>query len=150
MEMSTTTTILGVDPGGTTGVSLIEFGFNTQPKVLKFTQIPNGLDGFLAWYHTAHHDWDLVVCESFTLRPGVHGVDLSATYVIGALQALEQYRTKIFYQAPSQKSLCDDEAMKQLGVYLPGNPHANDAARHAIIYLRSVKHLPTLKKGWPQ
>lgn len=148
--MSGSTTILGIDPGGTTGISLMSFGINTDPHIHSFVQVPDGLTGFLRWYHNSHHDWDFVVCESFTLRPGVHGVDLSPTYIIGALEALEQYRTKIYYQSPSQKKLCDDDALKRLGVYQPGNPHANDAIRHSIIYLRGVKHIPTLKKGWPE
>jgi hypothetical protein len=148
--MNSTTTILGLDPGGTTGVSLVSFGLTSEPKVLWFNQIPDGLRGFLNWYHNAHHDWDFVVCESFTLRPGVHGADITPTYIIGALEALEQYRTKVHYQAPSMKKLCDDDALKRLGMYQPGNPHANDAIRHSIIYLRNSKHMPTLRKGWPE
>lgn len=148
--MTATTTILGLDPGGTTGVSLLSFGISNEPKVISFTQVPDGLKGFLSWYHSTTHNWDFVVCESFTLRPGVHGADITPTYIIGALEALEQYRTKVYYQAPSQKKLCDDDALKRLGVYQPGFPHATDAIRHSIIYLRNAKHIPTLKKGWPE
>ena len=148
--MTATTTILGVDPGGTTGITLLEFGLTSEPRILKSIQVPDGLAGFLAWYHNVHHDWDFVVCESFTLRPGIHGVDVTPTYIIGALEALEQYRTKIYYQSPSQKSLCSDEVLKRMGLYHSGMPHVNDAIRHAIIYLRNVKHIPTLKKGWPE
>jgi hypothetical protein len=98
----------------------------------------------------ATYKWDFVVCESFILRPGIHGVDITPAYVIGALEALENPRSKIHFQPPSSKPLCDDDALKNLGVYTRGYPHSNDATRHAIIYLRNVRHLPTLRKGWPE
>lgn len=144
------TTILGIDPGGTTGISLIEFMPATEPRLIGTNQIPNGLKGFLDWYHKSHHDWDFVVCEDFILRPGIHGVDLTPTYIIGALEALEMNKKKVHLQPPSSKPLCNDNVLKNLQMFSPGMGHANDATRHAIIYLRGVRHMPTLRKGWPE
>ena len=144
------TLILGIDPGGTTGISLVEFSPKDEPKLVASIQVPDGLKGFLNWYISSKHDWDFVVCENFTLRPGVHGVDLTPTYIIGALEALELNKKKVYYQAPSQKPLCNDDVLKRMGLFFPGMGHANDATRHAIIYLRGVRHMPTLKKGWPE
>jgi len=141
-------TILGIDPGGTTGLALIEFEATTEPRMISVQHIPNGLAGFLDWQLKVERVWDFIVCENFTVRPGVHGVDITPAYIIGAIEALEGKHVKINYQTPSQKPLCDDAALKRLGVHSTGMGHANDAARHAIIYLRNVRHIPTLKKGW--
>lgn len=144
------TTILGIDPGGTTGISLVSFGIGSEPKIESVIQVPDGLDGFLNWYRKTNHVWDFVVCESFVLRPGVHGADITPAYIIGALQALEGIERKIYFQMPSQKKLADDDVLKRMSMHNKGMPHVNDAVRHSIIYLRNVKHIPTLKKGWPE
>lgn len=139
--------ILCLDPGGATGAALIEYD-ETSVKVVESFEIKGGLTGFIAWYKTTELEWDSVVCESFTLRPGVHGVDLSPTYIIGALEALTNDSSKIAYQEPKLKPLCDDNRLKVMEMHVPGKGHANDAIRHGIIYLRAMRHLPTLKKGW--
>jgi hypothetical protein len=46
----------------------------------------------------------------------------------------------IFKQEPSlAKSTCPDNRMRKWGVWTPGRPHANDAMRHAITFLRRAK-----------
>ena len=141
--------ILSLDPGGTTGVAAINYEEDQAPQIVRTWQIQNGLKGFLDFHWDELEDWnfDEIVCESFTLREGVRGVDLSPTYVIGALEALYP-TTTIHYQAPSQKPLCDDERLKKINMHEKARPHANDAVRHAIIYLRNKLHSPTLKLGW--
>lgn len=143
---------LSLDPGGTTGFAIINYGRTQAPIVERFGQITDGLDGFIKWYDiNGRYDWSFVVCESFILRPGVHGADITPAYVIGALAALEAaHDCTVAYQPPSQKKLCDDDVLKRMGMYQPGKPHANDAIRHGIIYLRNQKHLPTLKLGWSE
>lgn len=141
--------VLCLDPGGTTGAALIEYNEENEPTVLFTKQINNGLQGFLNWHWDELEllDFDTIVCESFTLREGVYGVDLSPVYIIGALEALYPLHD-IIYQAPSTKPLCDDERLKNMGLYEPGRGHAMDALRHGIIYLRNKKHKPTLQLGW--
>ena len=141
------TRILSLDPGGKTGAAIVDYFDDEAATVVKAFEIPNALEGFLEWYQTAEKNWDIVVCESFTLRPGIHGVDLSPVYIIGALEALERGKP-ITYQEPKLKPLCDDSRLKQMGIYEVAMGHANDAIRHGIIYLRAIKHLPTLRKGW--
>lgn len=144
------TTMLSLDPGGTTGVAIIEYGTESY-EVIKTLQIRNGLQGFLDFHWDELEDWefDEIVCESFDLREGVYGADLSPVYIIGALEALyPKAVNKIIYQKPSQKSLCEDDRLRKLGLHEPGRPHANDAVRHGIIYLRNSKHPSVLKDGW--
>lgn len=144
------TALLSLDPGGTTGLALFEYDENSYELVWR-KQVPNGLQGFLDWTWEEGEDLliDEIVCENFSLREGLHGVDLSPCYVIGALEALwPNAVTPITYQAPSQKSLCGDARLDKLRLHVPGKPHANDAVRHAIIYLRNKKHKAVLKDGW--
>lgn len=143
--------ILSLDPGGTTGVALIESQEDTEPQLLWATQVNGGLAGFMDFYlnEIKQFPLDLIVCESFTLREGIYGADLSPVYIIGALEAFNRAsKVEIKYQAPSQKSLCDDARLKKMGLHQRGKQHANDAIRHAIIYLRNSLHKPTLKLGW--
>jgi len=113
------------------------------------TQIKGALSGFLRWFNEFDTPVDKIICESFTLRPGIHSPDLSPVYIIGALEALRG-DTEAIYQEPKLKPLCDDTRLKSMGMFQRGNQHANDAIRHGIIYLRNNKHMPTLLKGWPE
>lgn len=140
------TRILSLDPGGTTGLAVIDFD-DESITLVEATQVKGDLRGFLQWQAGFDSPIDVIVCESFTLRPGIHGVNLSPTYIIGALEALYQ-SYDIVYQEPKLKPLCDDDRLKKIGIHQSAMPHANDAIRHGIIYLRNKKHLPTLKSGW--
>lgn len=142
-------TMLSLDPGGTTGYAIFDFEEDSEPELVKVGQIRNGVKGFIDFYndYLSMFNFDKVICESFTLREGIFGADLSPVSVIGALEALMQ-DIEIVYQEPKLKPLCDDTRLKKIGLHLPGKPHANDAMRHGIIYLRNFRHLPTLKMGW--
>lgn len=146
------TTILSLDPGGTTGYAIFDVAGDYEPaELVKRGQIPNGLNGFLDfhWDYLEDIEFDVIICESFKLREGLHGVDLTPTYIIGALEALYP-TTKITYQEPKLKPLCDDTRLKKMGLHVPGKQHANDAVRHAMIFLRNKKHMPTLEAGWKE
>lgn len=141
---------LCLDPGGTTGVALIAYDDESY-RIVETWQIKNGLQGFLDFHWDELEDWDIdqIICESFDLREGVYGADLSPVYIIGAVEALYPKGVyDIVYQKPSQKSLCGDERLKKLELHEPGRPHANDACRHGIIYLRNKKHRKVLSDGW--
>lgn len=140
--------ILSFDPGGTTGVAQVSYSESEMPILDFVQQVEGGLLGFLDWWNSLEsHEWDAIVCEDFVLRPSVKFPDLSPVYIIGALTALTGAVT---LQSPSIKPLCNDEVLKRMEFYTKGKPHGNDATRHAIIYLRHMRHKPTLLKGWPQ
>lgn len=143
--------ILSLDPGGTTGYTITTVSHDTQLVVERSGQIKDSLKGFLDFHWDVLEDEDinLIVCESFTLREGVYGADLSPVYIIGALEALYP-EIEIVYQEPKLKPLCDDDRLKKLGLHEPGKQHRNDAMRHAVIYLRNNKHMPTLEAGWKE
>lgn len=141
--------ILCLDPGGTTGYALMFVTEDEQAEVTRQGQIRDGLKGFLDFHWDVLEDIkiDKIVCESFSLREGIYGADLSPVSIIGALEALYP-TTEIVYQEPKLKPLCDNERLKRLGLYVPGKDHMMDAVRHGIIYLRNNKHKPTLEAGW--
>jgi hypothetical protein len=141
-----TTTILSIDPGGTTGITLLRAD-EKSISIIETIQVKDDLNGFIAWQKDFDTPIDVIVCESFTLRPGIHGANLSPTYIIGALEALYQ-GFDIVYQEPKLKPLCDDQRLKKMGFYTVGQQHVNDSTRHGIIYLRNKRHMPTLLKGW--
>lgn len=144
------TVALCLDPGGTTGVALLEYD-DTGYEFIRTWQIKRGLQGFLDFHWDELEDIkiDQIICESFDLREGVYGADLSPVYIIGALEALYPNGVyDIVYQKPSQKPLCGDERLHKLDLYQVAKPHANDAVRHGIIYLRNKKHKAVLKDGW--
>jgi hypothetical protein len=141
--------ILSLDPGGTTGYALMFVTETDQAEIMKSGQIKGGLKGFLDFHWDVLEDIkiDKIVSESFTLREGIYGADLTPVSIIGALEALYP-TTEIVYQEPKLKPLCDDDRLKRLGLHIPGKPHMMDAVRHGIIYLRNNKHKPTLEAGW--
>ena len=139
--------ILGVDPGGTTGFCVIEYTPESRPVLKEAWEESGGLGGVLA-IRDKIIKHEIVVCESFTLRPGVKMPDLSPVYIIGALEALMPYQDSLVYQQPSAKVLCPDEKLKKIEMYQRGHPHANDAIRHAIIYLVKINHQPTIEWLW--
>lgn len=145
------TTFLSLDPGGTTGYAVFEYD-EYDFEVIESGQIGGGLTGFIETWNKQLLPGDYVVCESFSLREGIYGADLSPVYIIGALEAFTKHERfiRVYYQEPKLKPLCDDERLKKLGLHKKGMPHRNDAVRHGIIHLRNAKHKPTLVAGWKE
>ncbi len=142
--------ILSLDPGGTTGYALWDVADDgSYVAKVREGQIAGSLKGFLDFHWDVLEDYpiDKIICESFTLREGVHGADLSPVYIIGALEALYP-TTEVIYQEPKIKPLVTDARLVRLEMYEPGKPHRNDAVRHLVIYLRNKKHKGILELGW--
>jgi len=142
--------LVSVDPGVTTGVSFISYDDDSVQLEEAF-QIGNGRRGFIDFLYreikNPSMDVETFVCEDFILRPGVHGANIEPAFIIGAMEGiLENY--KVNMQEAGLKKLVNDERLKKMGMFKTGWPHANDATRHGIIYLRNKKHMPTLLKGW--
>lgn len=93
--------------------------------------------------------------EPFHIRSGVTAIETSAISIIGSLERwLDEenpYQRVATRQPVAIKRLVTDEVLKRLGLLLPGhhNRHINDATRHAVIYLASIKHLPMCRTAWP-
>jgi hypothetical protein len=80
---------------------------------------------------------------------------LSAMRIYTALAfgtIMDDQRPRIpFFQDRSFKSTATDARMREAGLYLPGMPHATDAARHAAVFARRCRQKRELRlAAWPQ
>lgn len=144
-------TVITLDPGGTTGwtvmmvhpdcltdpdVSILanimhhEQGQFDGPEVEQAIQI---IDLFDAW------DTAAIVCEDFQLR--TIAAELSPVRIRAMLE-LHLFREpdegrSIFLQMPSMATgTMTDARLKDWKLYRPGQEHARDSLRHALMFLR--------------
>ncbi len=79
------------------------------------------IEGYRVFPHkTQHHSWNALYTPK----------------LVGYIEAICQ-RVMMSYhiQMASSKQFCTNEKLLQWGMYQKGNPHANDAIRHACYYL---------------
>lgn len=156
--------VVGVDPGGTTGIStfMVEEAAATQ---IDFAQWAN--DGHV-WQRLLDYIMELeevhsmpvvLVVEQFDKRPGVIDPDYSAMYICKDIKEnIDGPSCPIVWQIPAAaKNLIKPatkgkpDQLKRFGLYHPNYRHANDATRHVLVYLvEKIKHRPTILKGWPK
>lgn len=147
--------IIALDPGKTTGVAFLDYSEITSPTLVDHgskspENLTHTLDDYISRVGT---DNALIVVERFVLREGMYGVDTSPIEVIGRIKEWSKDRPHPFvWQLPSEKELATNEVLRRMGLWLKGKDqrHVMDAVRHAVVYLVKQKHMPTLKKGWPQ
>lgn len=154
--------VVAVDPGGTTGVAVFKF---TEETVEYIDHYQWG-DPDYVWrkiHELVHacqkvHETVLVV-EQFDKRPGIINPDFTPKY-IGRDITNNIDDVEIVWQTPSVamnlvrppgKRHKGPDQLKRFGWYNTSNTHANDAARHAIVYaVETLKHMPTILRGWPK
>lgn len=141
-------TILGLDPGGTTGWSLWQYDALTPPRPIEHGQVSGGLDGFLEWWEGDDMGYRSmeVVSESFRLDGRTPKPDVTPLRIEGALRVL---RPDVIYQPNTMKMHLTDDRIKALGLWWKGEPHAIDSMRHVWALMRARRHMPTLLCGWP-
>lgn len=138
--------VLGLDPGKTTGVALIEI-FNKRIKPpLAYLECR---DETLLEIEHLFAEADFIVVEDFKTRPGKarQGAfdwdQMIAPQVIGAAKALaKRYKKDLILQQPSLKPVAYGLSNQK---YYPGKKgmHRQDALAHAVFYsVRSLHALP--------
>lgn len=137
--------MLAIDPGVRTGAALVEVTEDSAPVLLGYWEIPGGLEGFQEWW-ALRPEYDTLVAEDFDHREGVRGVDHTPERILGWLSTW----TPILQKPAGRKRAVPDDALKRLGLYLPGERQRNarEAVRHAIVYLKNSGHRPTIRKGF--
>lgn len=158
--------LLSVDPGGTgrgtTGIVMFDVPDKSPAYVVYRVAVNGGIDGFSAWLDSEFFSMcstpetapDVVVCEQFVNR-GVHGADLTPVLVEGALRYVMNSwgRGQLVLQPASGKNtLVTDKVLKNYGLWWTDDNHRDqtEAARHGLVYLRSVKHVPTLERMYKE
>lgn len=139
--------VIGQDPGGTSGVAVLRYTDNTAPELIFLHQIPDGREGFFYFFigtEVGEGTNFTSVSEKWETREGVHGANLEPVYIEGVQYAIWVDQT--VYQSPSVKPMVGDEFLKQQNLWTEGKRHQMDALLHALYYLRSIGHKPTLEK----
>lgn len=137
--------MLALDPGKTTGWSFWEYGETTPATCLKHGQVEDGLDGYLE--HIDKMEADIIVAEQFILDGRTPNPDVTPLKIEGALASYSHgLNVPLVLQRNNFKKHVSNELLKEHGLYWKGEPHAMDSARHALAYLKTQHHYPTLEK----
>ena len=142
--------ILALDPGKTTGMSIWEYDAETPLSYVGHGQISGGVDGFIEYLYPVNvlpRQWDVIVSESFVLDGRTPNPDVTPLKIEGVLEShAHRTGTLIRFQRNNFKKHVDNDLLKKHDLYWPGYPHAMDSARHALAYMKTSMHLPTLNR----
>ncbi|MFI7678542.1 hypothetical protein [Actinophytocola sp. NPDC049390] len=134
--------VLGIDPGGTTGLAVLDFP-DVYPVGEEFGQLPPDrvLQLVLWWLRDAGHRVNLVAIEKFVVsrrsgRSSTAQAGEQARLIIGGVAQLCQQHGVRLVQRPAGvvKPWATDRRLDAAGLLAPtrGMGHARDAARHAL------------------
>ena len=140
--------LIAFDPGKCTGVSLWQYDSDTPLSLVGSGQIEGGVDGFLEYFYPTdgrYMIWDVIVSESFVLDGRTPNPDVTPLKIEGILEA-HAHRTGalVRFQRNNFKAHVDNDLLKKFELYKPGQPHAMDSMRHALAYMKTSHHMPTL------
>jgi len=127
--------LLSVDPGLATGVALIDLSIPEDPKQLWSVEVSTE-EFYDKIADLVSKESTHIVCESFEIVDGSPNSPWSLN-LIGILQYLCYHNGKpLDMQQPSQKDFASNEKLRAVDFWHVGeNGHANDALRHAMIWI---------------
>lgn len=134
--------IVGLDPGGTTGVAIYNAHLNTWDfeqldKANHHTALWSLLDGARADAFLADEPLT-IVCESFEFRHDMERNKIvydSAEYIGVVKLFCDDFDAKLVMQSASvAKQFWTDDKLKKVNLYRPAMRHAMDALRHVLYY----------------
>lgn len=150
-------TVLAIDPGMSTGITLMEYIIGERPTIVAQWQVEGGLEGLADSFEYEDFKYAEIVCERFTPRP------VAFSYSLDELEPLRiegwltsEVRKNITWQDPPQRKLVrtlpDTEKFLQAYNYWAtgtdvGCKDANDAnsaTMHALAYIRNQAHRATI------
>jgi hypothetical protein len=140
-------TLLALDPGKTTGISIWQFDANTPLTHIAHHQCEQGLEGFIRFMmpHEKVAPFDVIVSESFKLDGRTPNPDITPLKIEGALDVMSVLmQAPLYFQPNNFKAHVDNGKLKEHNLYWPGQQHAMDSARHAITWAMIQRHMPTL------
>lgn len=151
-----------MDPGGTTGLSLLRITDETftveSQKSTPYNpdRKESPIRDLQGWRRRFTEHPHVHVYESFHVRPGRQATDITAHGLIVALEHWvmdEAPYVMIAAQEPvAAKSLISDAILDRLDLkaYGPDARHINDANRHAATWLAQHSYEPLCRSAWPQ
>jgi len=135
---------LAVDPGETTGLTVIDVTPTGDIKICRQEQIASWpLNEFVPTITKLLDYWkpDFVVMEAYHVyawKLNEHTFsEVPTIQIIGALKALCITREISYGEQTAQtgKAFWSDERLKTFEVFFPGMKHARDSLRHALQFL---------------
>lgn len=143
--------LLALDPGGTSGAARFLVSDDKPLLLVKAEQWPGGVDGAVAQLLGCAENVDLLVSESFVLDNRTPNPDVTPLRIEGAMRALalQGLLPNPVMQRNTAKAHAPDALLKRVGLWQKGQPHANDAIRHAIAFAKMRGHRPTIEWLWP-
>lgn len=140
--------VIGIDPGGTTGLAAVEYSFPEERYRLvahlgvPFTA-PEVVGHLATWQVTlpalAHTDVWWIAAERFVVsrragRSSSAAAGQRARDILGALEATFPRRVRL-RNAGAAKAWGTDERVRAAGLWpTQGRPHTTDAVRHALMF----------------
>jgi hypothetical protein len=146
--------LLSLDPGKVTGWSLWTWDHVNALERVKYGVIPEGIYGFIAWWHRTNPRVDAIVFERFFLGDDfVNDRTMQASLIEGALLALVPPAFPTYFQRRVDKRAVPDHVLKQHGLWLTGTQvgwedgrDVNDSQIHALAWAKRQEHEPTLRR----
>lgn len=141
-------TLLALDPGKTTGVSIWQFDDVTPLTHIAHHQCEGGLEGLLRFLmpHEKVAPFDVIVTESFRLDGRTPNPDTTPLKIEGALEVLSILMQAPLWTQPNNfKKHVSNAKLKEFNLYWPGQQHAMDSARHALAWAK-MHHRLSLDK----
>jgi hypothetical protein len=153
---------MGVDPGGTSGWSIIGVTrasmFGDAPRKIRSHEYGQVTGSYTAQAYALgdiamDHEPPLAIAmESFLpKKPIIDESYLSPLAVIYRVELLVDtgwITVPLFYQSPSQAmDVATDFRLKSWGLYIPGPDHIKDGTRHAITLIRRAKTSQQLREA---
>lgn len=139
--------ILGIDPGGTTGLASWNDG-TWDVRQLPAAEVPAYTREWISWPWAEELH---VVCERFVPSSRALTFQPDALELIGYTRYLCQEKGISFtLQSPAPaKKLFPNPTLKTIGAYKQSTPHGLDAARHIALWMHSHQSdiLRVLKQG---
>ncbi|MDF2990241.1 MAG: hypothetical protein K0S37_755 [Microbacterium sp.] len=140
------TRLLALDPGGTTGFSVWEYGPLQPLTHIHHGQIAGGLRGFGAWARRFDEPIDEVVAESFVDDHRTADPDVTPLRIEGVIDFVwGVHGVPVVLQRNFAKAHARDALLERMGWWWKGQEHARDSARHAVAFLKTARHAPTLR-----
>jgi hypothetical protein len=135
--------IIGIDPGGTTGIAHVteKHGFGVYEKTPD-----NAITWVANWLNAVQDDvTTYIACERYIIgRQTTRATRQSdALHVIGAIETAACKCNTVFrLQSASDAKMITNDTLRRAKLYMPKMTHGNDAMRHAmLLILRQFPHV---------
>lgn len=155
--------IIGIDPGGTTGIVECELPQDDPLKVVDAYELSDMFEvgkQLREWWNYTNAPSPrfapgrLIICEAWVDHATLHATNANAAcQPIGMIRWLAENEldVPIQMQLPQARDTVTEQVMKDTGYWLRGGAgHKRQALRHVLAYCVNKQHMPTINKLYPR